>query len=136
MSDAKCAAALHRAAERDLLTLRSMSREAPEESVGFHLQQAVEKALKAWIAALGGQYPLTHSIETLLRRLRSLGVDTARFEEFIEFTPYAVTFRYEGVPPDAEGMDREALITLADALLLRVRGEIQLEQDAPPRTRP
>ena len=54
MSDPRCADAMLRAAERDLLTLWSMNREAPEESFGFHLQQAVEKALKAWIASTGG----------------------------------------------------------------------------------
>ena len=56
MSDLKCAEAMLAAAERDFLTLRSMSDEAPEESFGFHLQQATEKALKAWIAARGEQY--------------------------------------------------------------------------------
>ena len=70
--------------------------EAPEESFGFHLQQAVEKATKAWIAGLGGQYPLTDGIETLLRRLEALSMDMAPFEGLAEFTPYAVRFRYEG----------------------------------------
>ena len=125
MSDGKCADAMLRAAERDLLTLRSMNHEAPEESFGFHLQQAVDKATKAWIAGLGEQYPLTHSIETLLRRLRGLSVDTAPFEGLAEFTPYAVTFRYERVGPEAEPIDRRATVALAETLLARVRAEVR-----------
>ncbi len=61
MSDLRCAGAMLRAAERDLLTLQSMNPQAPEEAFGFHLQQATEKALKAWIAAL---------VEALLARVR------------------------------------------------------------------
>ena len=66
MSDVKCARVMYRAAERDVLTLRSMTADPPVESFGFHVQQAAEKALKAWLALLGEKYPLTHSIETLL----------------------------------------------------------------------
>lgn len=113
------------AAERDILTLQSMTPEAPEEAFGFHLQQATEKALKAWIAARGEEYPLTHSIETLLRRLEALSVDTRPFEGLAAFTPYAVTFRYEGVGPEAEPMDRTAMMALVDALLARVREAIR-----------
>lgn len=124
MSDPKCAGAMLRAAERDLKTLRSMSDEAPEESFGFHLQQATEKALKAWIAARGEQYPLTHSVETLLRRLRALSVNTEPFEGLDQFTPYAVTFRYEGVGPEAKPIDRQEMIGLVETLLERVREEV------------
>lgn len=124
MSDLKCAEAMLGAAERDFLTLRSMSDEAPEESFGFHLQQATEKALKAWIAACGEQYPLTHSVETLLRRLRTSSVNTEHFKELDQFTPYAVTFRYEGVGPGAEPIDRRAMMALVETLLERVREEI------------
>ena len=52
MRDLKSAAVLCAAAERDLLTVRSMSAAAPVESVGFRLQQAVEKTLKAWLDLL------------------------------------------------------------------------------------
>ena len=124
MSDLKCAEAMLAAAERDFLTLRSMSDEAPEESFGFHLQQATEKALTGWIAARGEQYPLTHSVEALLRLLRTSSVNTEPFEGLDQFTPYAVTFRYEGVGPEAEPIDRQAMTTLVATLLERVRAEI------------
>ena len=47
------------------------------------------------------------------------------FERLGEFTPYAVTFRYEGVGPEAEPIDRQAMIALSDTLLERVREEFQ-----------
>ena len=46
MSDPKCARVMLQAAERDVLTLRDMSSRVPDESFGFHVQQAAEKALK------------------------------------------------------------------------------------------
>ena len=66
MSDAKCAGMLVEAARRDIEALRVMrgTDGIPDEIYGFHVQQAAEKLLKAWIALLGESYPLTHSIET------------------------------------------------------------------------
>ena len=87
--------------------------------------------MKAWIAALGDQYPLTHNIETLARRLEALSVVTEPFAPLAEFTPYAVTFRYEGVGPEAEPIDREAMIALVDTLLERVRAEVRSGSEAP-----
>lgn len=124
MSDRKCAEAMLRAAERDLLTLRAMNAQAPDESIGFHLRQAAEKALNAWIAGRGQRYPLTHSIETLLRRLEALGVDTEPLAQLDAFTPYAVTFRYEGVGPEARPIERQAMMALAATLVERVRAEL------------
>ena len=117
MSDVKCARVMYRAAERDVLTLRSMTAEAPVESFGFHVQQAAEKALKAWLALLGKMYPLTHSIETLLDLLDDRGAATEPFRSLIDYTPYAVEFRYVGAGPDAEPIDREGALALVQALL-------------------
>lgn len=58
-ADARCAEAMCSAAVRDLRTVLALSDQAPVESVGFHLQQAAERALKAWLAHLGEVYPLT-----------------------------------------------------------------------------
>ena len=130
MSDVKCARVMYRAAERDVLTLRSMTADAPVESFGFHVQQAAEKALKAWLALLGEKYPLTHSIETLLDLLDDRGAATEPFRSLIDYTPYAVEFRYVGVDPDAEPIDREGAIALVEALLERV-GRRLAEVDRP-----
>ena len=120
MSDVKCARVMYRAAERDVLTLRSMTAGAPVESFGFHVQQAAEKALKAWLALLGETYPLTHSIETLLGLLDDRGAAVEPFRSLIDYTPYAVEFRYVGVDPDAEPIDRESALATVEALVEQV----------------
>ena len=124
MSDVKCARMLLKAAERDLATLRTMTAEAPEESFGFHVQQAAEKALKAWIAVLGETYPLTHNIGVLLDLLVDTGTDPEPFHALMGYAPYAVEFRYQGVPPGTEAIDREGAIELIEALLGEVRGKL------------
>ena len=130
MSDIKCAKVMYRAAERDILTLRSMTAEAPVESFGFHVQQAAEEALKAWLALLGETYPLTHSIEMLLELLADRGAAVEPFRNLVDFTPYAVEFRYVGVGPEAEPIDRKGAIALVEALLERV-GRRLVEVDRP-----
>ena len=120
MSDVKCAKVMVRAAERDLLTLRSMTAGAPVESFGFHVQQAAEKAFKAWIALLGETYPLTHSLETLLDLLADRGAAVDPFRNLVDYTPYAVEFRHVGVDPDVEPIDREGAIARVEVLLERV----------------
>lgn len=124
MSDVKCASMMFRAAERDFLTLQSMTAGAPEESFGFHVQQAAEKAFKAWLALLGETYPLTHNIEALLDILADRGIATESFRKLIEYTPYAVEFRYEGVASSTESIDREGALALVEALVERVRREL------------
>ena len=130
MSDVKCARLMYCAAERDILTLRSMTADAPVESFGFHVQQAVEKALKAWLALLGETYPLTHSLETLMNLVADRGAALESFRGLVDFTPYAVEFRYAGVDPDAEPIDREGAIAFVEALLERV-GRRLAEADKP-----
>ena len=120
MSDVKCARVMYRAAERDVLTLRSMTADAPVESFGFHVQQGAEKALKAWLALLGEKYPLTHSIETLLDILDDRGAAVEPFRSLIDYTPYAVEFRYVGVDPDAEPINREGALANVEALVVQV----------------
>ena len=120
MSDLKSARMLYRAAERDVLTLRSMTDDAPVESFGFHVQQAAEKAFKAWLALLGETYPLTHSIEALLDLLDDRGVAVESFGSLVDYTPYAVEFRYAGVDSDSDPIDREGALALVEALMDRV----------------
>ena len=120
MSDIKSARMMYRAAERDALTLRSMTADAPVESFGFHVQQAAEKALKAWLALLGETYPLTHSIETLLDLLDDRGAAAESFRDLVDYTPYAVEFRYEGIGPDAEPIDRKGVLATVETLVEQV----------------
>ncbi|MYE02709.1 MAG: HEPN domain-containing protein [Alphaproteobacteria bacterium] len=124
MSDLKCARLMLRSAERDLLTLDGMAASVPDESFGFHVQQAMEKAFKAWLALLGELYPLTHSLETLLDHLAERGVDVEPWRETERYTPYAVQFRYTGVDPETESIDRDAAEEAVRSLLSKVEQEL------------
>lgn len=124
MSDPKCAGVMLRAAERDLLTLRHMTSGVPDESFGFHVQQAAEKALEALLALLGGRYPLTNNLHDLFALLAEEGVATGFYRPLSSCTPYAVEFRYEGVGPGHEPIDRAAALTLVEALARDVRDRL------------
>jgi len=65
-----------------------------------------------------------HSIRSLLGCLAELGAVVAEFEDLDGFTPYAVTFRYEGVVPGSTPIDREEVIARLEALLGRVKTTI------------
>ncbi len=123
MSDLKCARMLLQATERDVEVLRVTHRsgEVSDEVFGFHVQQAAEKALKARIALIGDTYPLTHNIEDLLDFLVDRGVDLGGYRVLVEYTPYAVEFRYHGIDSGAESIDRDGALVIVEALLEEVR---------------
>ena len=51
-----------------------------DEIFGFHVQQAAEKLLRAWLALLGEVYPLTHDLDLLLDLLQKRVSDS--FSQF------------------------------------------------------
>ncbi len=125
MTDPKCARMMLGLAAKDARALGSMQdREAfSEEVFGFHVQQAAEKGIKAWIAVLGGLYELTHDLSDLFQGLEDCGADPRdldRFRALARFTPYAVEYRYEGVAEWVEPIDRKAAIALVAELLEHV----------------
>ena len=126
MSDVKCAKMLLDAAERNVVALRVMCRsdEISDEIFGFHVQQATEKLFKSWIAVLGEVYPLTDNIERLFNLLADQGVAVEPFRKLIDYTPYAVEFRYTGVGSSAEAIDREGTLAIVESLLEQVRGRL------------
>lgn len=129
MSDAKCARMLLDAAERDLEVLRLLGGEGSDEAFGFHVQQAVEKGLKAWIAALGETYPPTHDILGLLNLLTARGVDVDSHRGFAAYTPYAVAFRYEGIDPDSDPLPRDDALAGVESLLAEAREALHVGED-------
>jgi HEPN domain-containing protein len=117
------AASLLRLARRDFGALAALAdmAQVADAICGFHAQQAVEKALKAWLSALGQEYPLTHDLPRLFALLRRAGVDIERFYPLALFTPYAVQARYEEADSDAEEpLDRPASVAEVAALLTHV----------------
>ena len=126
MSDLKCARMLVDAATRDVEVLRVIrgSAEVSDEVFGFHVQQAAEKLLKAWIALLGEVYPLTRDVGSLLELLGGRGAAVKPYGCLEDYTPYAVEFRYAGVDPEAEPIDREGALASVEELLEGVRREL------------
>ena len=123
MSDGKCASKLLLAAERDFTALRGMTDTAvfADEVFGFHVQQAAEKALKAWIALLGHRYPTTRDLKRLVDLLKAHEPRAADFASLSEYTPYAVEFRCDPEEVRAFPVDRARARREVEGLLTVVR---------------
>lgn len=80
-----------------------------DEIFGFHAQQAVEKALKAWITSIGGTYSFGHDLRVFLMILRELGCDIEKFRNLTLLIPFAAQLRYEPLETVDEPLDRPAL---------------------------
>ena len=127
MSDLKQARVLLEAAERDYSALRGMGDTIvfADEIFGFHTEQAVEKLLKALLALLGQTYPATHDLARLVDMLKEHDVEAARFDELVEYTPYAVQFRYDASDPGAIPLDRDTAIQRVKVLLEDVQRRVE-----------
>jgi len=101
-----------------------------DEIFGFHVQQAAEKLFKAWLALLGETYPMTHDLTELLEMLTSPEPDAARFDVLIDYTPYAVQFRYGASDAGSAPLDRGEALGQAEALLEEVRRQLMKEEGA------
>jgi HEPN domain-containing protein len=126
MRDPKQAQALLAMAYKDLRALRAMSDADAfhDEIFGFHCQQSTEKALKAWLALLGLEYPLTHDLSVLLGRLESHGLDVEPYWDLVEYNAFAVRFRYESLDSWDQPLDRVAALTAVEHLVRHVHGLI------------
>jgi HEPN domain-containing protein len=75
--------------------------------VGFHCQQAVEKSLKAVLAASGSEFPFSHDLSGLSELCEAGGTPVpAELEHVDRLTPYGARFRYGG--PDPSTVDRRS----------------------------
>jgi HEPN domain-containing protein len=124
MSDLEHARELLGMASKDLRALEGMLEPETfaDEVFGFHAQQAVEKALKSWIASRGGEYPLTHSIATLLALLERSECEVEGLWELTRYGAFAVQFRYEAFDLEEAPLDRSAVLDEVRTLVRRVRG--------------
>jgi HEPN domain-containing protein len=119
MRDPKEAQQLFRAAERDLRGLIGMlqlEEMFDDEFFGQHVQQAIEKLAKAWIAALGQDFPYTHDLDRLLQQLEDLGCDVSDYWNLVGFTDFSLSFRYEGLLADSKPIDRKATTSQVQSL--------------------
>jgi len=105
----------------DALEIMMDSSRAAERVVGFHAQQAAEKAFKAWLALLDVSYPMTHNLSALFALLEDrVGSDAEPFRDLVTLTPFAVQFRYEVFDGAGSGLDLGALARLTIRLTDRV----------------
>jgi HEPN domain-containing protein len=76
--------------------------------VGFHAQQAVEKALKAVLAVHGVEVPFTHDLAGLADRCAAEGATLpSSLAEIDRLTPFGVRLRYgefDDIVPVARGL--------------------------------
>ena len=73
--------------------------------IGFHAQQAVEKAIKAVLSAHNIEFRRTHDLVTLLDLLTDHSLPAPPEANWVdELNPYAVEARYGMIGP--EGLDR------------------------------
>ena len=89
---------LLRLAHRDGTTLILLARipEAPKASLGFHAQQAVEKAWKAVSVRRGIEAKRTHDLVALAKMLLDVvGVTPFTLDEVRQLNPFAVEYRYD-----------------------------------------
>jgi HEPN domain-containing protein len=86
--------------------------EITDEIIGFHAQQAIEKWLKAIIAARGEAFEHTHDLRRLVR-VAALELDRVPFDvdAVIALTQYSAPLRYQDLL-DVEPLDREAAVVL------------------------
>jgi HEPN domain-containing protein len=104
---------------------------APDEVVGFHAQQAVEKLIKAVLSHRSVEYQRTHQLERLVTLLRNAGISyPPELSEAVALTPFAVEFRYDLLPihdDAASAFDRRwakrCVERIADWANLLVQGE-------------
>ena len=113
MSDLEQANSMLVMARKDLQALKGMGDEDvfPVEIYGFHVQQAVEKVLKAWLCCLGKSYPKIHDLDELAALLKDAGtVVPGEFTSLLEYTDFATTFRYEAYPAAGAGARRQPAV--------------------------
>jgi HEPN domain-containing protein len=83
--------------------------------VGFHAQQAVEKAIKAVLAAREIEYAKTHALGYLIGLVETNGIDAPpAVLDASELSPWAVDFRYE--TDDEPALNRVATLALIEEI--------------------
>ena len=127
MSDIKQARVLLEAAERDYSAIRGMEDATifADEIFGFHVQQALEKSLKALLALLGKTYPATHDLARLIKMLKAYDTEAERFDELVEYTSYAVQYRYGASDPSVTPLNRATAVQHTEALLEEVQRRLE-----------
>ena len=109
-------------ARRDLRAAQGMAGDTvafTDEIFGFHAQQAVEKACKAWMCGLGVVYPKTHDLDLLFHLLSESGVRVPmEYEALLDLVDFSVQYRYEAF--DELPIDRRNTLLLVTQFIEHV----------------
>jgi len=114
-------------AEDDLTAVRTLIAvpAVSDAIVGFHAQQAAEKALKAALAAAGQDFPFTHNIATLTQLCEDAGLALpASLATLYLLSPYSVAGRYGTRSPGT--VSRATALELADGAVAWARTVVAL----------
>ena len=86
--------------------------DSPNEIIGFHAQQALEKLLKAVLCFHGIAYRRTHDLAELIDLLKDNGVSCPdQVEQGRRLTPFATVFRYDALSLDDQAsFDRQWVV--------------------------
>jgi HEPN domain-containing protein len=125
-ADLEEAQLLLRKAREDADAVKKLTPEADiaDSIVGFHAQQAVEKALKAVLAVSGDDFPWTHDLRYLMDRLETIETPLpAALREVHTLGPWAVEFRYGQTINDL--LEREQALALANEVIEWAQAEIE-----------
>ena len=115
-------------AEQDELAARQLASDLRmgDEIIGFHLQQAMEKRLKALLVFRSVPYRRTHDLLELMDLLIADGCPVPLpLEALQEMTPFAVEYRYEHLDQYEDApLDRERALGLSGELKIWIQGQI------------
>jgi HEPN domain-containing protein len=105
---------LLRLADADLYACRVLADadDLADGAVGFHAQQAVEKALKVAIVLAEVELPRTHDLEQIKEQVEATGAQLPSELAGVDWlTPWAVALRYD----EPTALDRAAAFALAES---------------------
>jgi HEPN domain-containing protein len=103
---------LQRLATGDLYAIQKLADDADVDDhiIGFHAQQAVEKALKVALVLVGSELPRTHDLELLVEQVEAAGTNVPDELSGINWlTPWAAELRYD----EPIALDRTAALAVA-----------------------
>ena len=127
MSDLEHARQMLGFARRDFKALTGMKDEETfaEEIFGFFAQQAVEKALKAWLSAIGVEYPKVHDLKGLAQVLKKQHeAIPEELSSLLDLSDFAVQLRYDSYDAMGSGLDRETIIKKVSGLIETVEAKL------------
>ncbi|MFY9264314.1 MAG: HEPN domain-containing protein [Solirubrobacterales bacterium] len=112
-------------ARGDLAAASALAEDAamPDDIVGFHCQQAVEKSLKSVLAQHDVDFPHTHDLAELAALIGEAGIESPLSADDAGYLkPWAVELRYDA--PTDKRLDRQRVLGVASAVATWASGHV------------